>query len=96
MSADSTVITFAVAIYLGFALSQFFGSITRDLVTPFVAVLFPGVQQAVGHYVINIGPIKLSIGDAIGATFNLLIAFAVVSMTLPYIRAYAPVVGGRK
>jgi large-conductance mechanosensitive channel len=95
MSANETVMTFAVAIYLGFALSQFFGSITRDLVTPFVAVLFPGVQQAVGQYVLSIGPIKLSIGDAIGATFNLLIAFAVVSLTLPYIRAYVPV-GGRK
>ena len=95
MSADSTITTFAVSIYLGFALSQFFGSITRDLVTPFLAVLFPGVQHAVGHYVLNIGPIKLSIGDAIGATLNLLIAFAVVSLTLPYIRAYVPV-GGRK
>ena len=95
MSANETVMTFAVAIYLGFALSQFFGSITRDLVTPFVAALFPGVQQAVGQYVLSIGPIKLSIGDAIGATFNLLIAFAVVSLTLPYIRAYVPV-GGRK
>ena len=95
MISDQTIMTFAVAIYLGFALSQFFGSLTRDLVTPFVAVLFPGVQHAVGHYVLNIGPIKLSIGDAIGATFNLLIAFAVVSLTLPYIREYAPM-GGRK
>jgi large-conductance mechanosensitive channel len=95
MSANETVMTFAVAIYLGFALSQFFGALTRDLVTPFVAVLFPGVQAAVGHYVLTVGPLKLSIGDAIGATFNLLIAFAVVSFTLPYIRAYVPV-GGRK
>lgn len=95
MTPDGTILTFAVAIYLGFALSQFFGSITRDLVTPFIAVLFPGVQQAVGNYVLTIGPIKLSIGDAIGATFNLLIAFVVVSVTLPYLRAYAPV-GGRK
>jgi large-conductance mechanosensitive channel len=95
MSTNQTVMTFAVAAYLGFSLSQFFGSITRDLVTPFVAVLFPGVQQAVGQYVLTVGPIKLSIGDAIGATFNLLIAFAVVSFTLPYLREYAPM-GGRK
>ena len=95
MSAPESITTFAVAIYLGFALSQFFGALTRDLVTPFIAVLFPGVQAAVGHYVLTVGPLKLSIGDAIGATFNLLIAFAVISLTLPYIRAYSPV-GGRK
>ena len=95
MSANETVTTFAVAIYLGFALSQFFGALTRDLVTPFVPFLFPGVQPALGHYVLTVGPLKLSIGDAIGATLNLLIAFAVVSVTLPYIRAYVPV-GGRK
>jgi hypothetical protein len=37
----------------------------------------------------------VNIGDAIGATFNLFIAYLVVSLTLPYIREYAPL-GGRK
>jgi large-conductance mechanosensitive channel len=93
MNADLT--TIAVGLYLGFALSQFFTAITRDLVTPLIAGVFPGVQQSVDKVVIQVGPIKLNVGDAIGAVMNLAIAFLVVSMTMPYVRAYAPM-GGRR
>ena len=87
--------TFAVAFYIGTALSQFFGAITRDLFTPVIAGLLPGAEKSLDKIVINLGPVKLNVGDAIGATLNLLIAFFVVSMTLPYIKAYSPV-GGRR
>ena len=87
--------TLAVAFYLGYALSSFFGAITRDLVTPIIAGIFPGVEQGLDKITVSIGPIKLNIGDAIGASLNLAIAFFVISMTLPYIRAYSPV-GGRR
>ena len=90
-----TVMTFAVAIYIGTALSQFFGAVTRDLITPVIAGLLPGAEKSLDKIVINVGPVKLNVGDAIGATLNLLIAFFVVSMTLPYIKAYTPV-GGRR
>ena len=90
-----TVMTFAVAIYIGTALSQFFGAVTRDLITPVIAGLLPGAEKSLDKIVINVGPVKLNVGDAIGATLNLLIAFFVVSMTLPYIKAYSPV-GGRR
>jgi len=87
--------TLAVAFYLGYALSSFFGAITRDLVTPIIAGIFPGVEQGLDKITVSIGPVKLNIGDAIGASLNLAIAFFVISMTLPYIRAYSPV-GGRR
>lgn len=90
-----SVTTLAVAVYVGFALVSFFGSITRDLVTPLIAGVFPGAQQSLGKIVINIGGIQLNIGDAIGATLNLAISLVVVSVTLPYIRAYSPLKGGR-
>jgi hypothetical protein len=77
------------------SLAQFFTAITRDLVTPVLAAVFPGVQSSVDKLVIQIGSIKLSIGDAVAATMNLLIAWFVVSTTLPYIRTYAPI-GGRR
>ena len=93
--SESTVTTFAVAIFVGFAMVQFFGSITRDLIAPVVAGIFPGVQQSVGKIVVNVGGIQLNIGDALGATLNLAIAMFVVSITLPYIRAYSPL-GGRR
>ena len=92
---DTSVLTVAVGLYIGITLSQFFTAITRDLITPFLAALFPGVQASVDKFVVQLGPIKLSIGDAIAATLNLLIAWVVVSMTLPYIRSYAPI-GGRR
>ena len=92
---DTSVLTVAVGLYIGITLSQFFTAITRDLITPFLAVLFPGVQASVDKFVVQLGPIKLSIGDAIAATLNLLIAWTVVTMTLPYIRSYAPI-GGRR
>lgn len=95
MDGSTSVLTIAVGLYVGMSLSQFFTAITRDLVTPLIAGLFPGVQASVDKLVINLGPVKLSIGDAISATLNLLIAWFVVSTTLPYIRTYAPI-GGRR
>lgn len=95
MNGDTTVMTFAVAIYIGSALAQFFGSITRDLITPVIAGLFPGAQQSIDKVVITIGTVKLNIGDVIASTLNLAIAYLVVSMTLPWIRSYAPL-GGRR
>lgn len=90
-----TITNFAVAFYLGAALKDFFGSIARDLLAPFISAILPGTQQAVDKIIIQIGPVKLNIGDAIGATINLCIALAVLYLTLPYIREYAPI-GGRK
>lgn len=92
---DTSVLTVAVGLYIGITLSQFFTAITRDLITPFLAAIFPGVQSSVDKFVVQLGPIKLSIGDAIAATLNLLIAWVVVSTTLPYIKSYAPI-GGRR
>ena len=93
MTSDLMII--AVAFYLGHALSQFFTALTRDLVTPVIAGVLPGVQQSVDKIVLPLGPIKLNLGDAIGAVMNLAIAYLVVSMTLPYVRAYAPMGGKR-
>lgn len=89
-----TITNFAVAFYLGAALKDFFGSIARDLIAPFVAAIFPTAQQSVEKITVQLGPVKLNIGDAIGATVNLAIAMMVLYLTLPYVREYAPV-GGR-
>jgi large-conductance mechanosensitive channel len=95
MDGSTSVLTIAVGLYVGMTLSQFFTAITRDLVTPVLAGLFPGVQQSVDKVVVQIGTVKINIGDAVAATMNLLIAWLVVSMTLPYVRTYAPI-GGRR
>lgn len=95
MDSSTSVTTIAVAIYIGAALFKFFDSVTRDLVTPVLAGVFPGATQTLDKVTIQVGPVKLNIGDAIGATLNLMIAYIVVSMTMPYIKTYAPI-GGRR
>ncbi len=95
MDGSTSVVTIAVALYIGMAMAQFFGAITRDLVTPLLAGLFPGVGAAADKLTIQVGSIKLNVGDALAATMNLMIAYFVVTMTLPYIRTYAPI-GGRR
>jgi large-conductance mechanosensitive channel len=96
MAYDSTVLTFAVAIYIGSALKEFFGAITRDLVTPFIAAVIPNTQQTLDKITVQIGPVKLNIGDLISATLNLFVAYLIVTLTMPYVREYIPVGTGRK
>lgn len=96
MSADSTILTFAVAIYVGAALSTFFGTVTRDLVTPLLAGLFPGVQTSISSFTVTLGGVKFNVGEAVAAAINLGIALVVVQFTLPYIKQYAPLSGGRR
>lgn len=90
MATDSTILTFAIAVYLGGVLKDFVGAITRDLVTPLFAPLFPDAQKSVSKFSIQVGPFTLFIGDAVAATLHLFGAMFVVGLALPYIRAYAP------
>lgn len=94
--SDMTVMTFAVAIFLGSAVSQFFGAFSRDLVAPVIGGLFPGAQAGLEKWTVQVGPVKLALGDALSASVNLAIALLVVYVTLPYIRAYSPIAGGRR
>ena len=95
MDGSSSILTIAVGLYVGMSLAQFFTAITRDLVTPVLGSLFPGAQSSVSSFTIQVGSVKLSVGDAIAAAMNLFIALFVVSYTLPYIKSYAPIGGKR-
>jgi hypothetical protein len=95
MDSSTSILTIAVGLYVGMTLAQFFTAITRDLVTPVLAGLLPGVQSSLDKVVVQIGTVKINVGDAIAATMNLAIAWLVVSITLPYVRTYAPI-GGRR
>jgi large-conductance mechanosensitive channel len=94
MAVDNQVLVFAVAIYAGTLLSQFFTALTRDIVLPLLSPL-ASVEGGVSKLVIPLGTIKLNIGDVIVQTVNLLIAFMVISMVLPYLKEYVPVAGKR-
>jgi len=87
----------AVAVFLGSVLKDFFQAITRDLVTPVLTAFGGSAGSEVSGFVVTIGGVKLKIGDVIASSLSLLVAFAIVSVTLPYLRAYtAPIVGGRR
>ena len=93
--SGSQLMTFAVAFYVGHALSTFFGALMKDLVTPLIAGVVPGAEKSLDKVIVTVGGVKLNIGDAVGSFLNLMIALLVVSYTLPYIRGYSPLKGGR-
>ena len=94
MSAHNQVLTFAVAIYVGTTLTQFFNALIRDLVLPLLSPL-ASTEAGIGKLVINVAGIKLNIGDLIVQFLNLLIVLAVVSYALPYMKSYVPIAGSR-
>lgn len=94
--SQPSILTIAVAIFVGTAITDFFKAINRDLVTPVVAGLVPGSQQSLEKVTVQMGHIKVNIGSAISATLTLIIALFVVAWTLPYLREYSPVRGGSK
>ena len=96
MSSRRLLLTVAIAFVIGSALKDFFTAVTAGLVTPVVGSLFPSVQQTVGGLEINIAGVKLEVGQVISATATLVISLLVVSVTLPYLKAYAPISGAKR
>jgi large-conductance mechanosensitive channel len=96
MSNSSLLLTFAVAIFVGGALKDFFQAIITDLVAPFFVLLSPDAQHTVGGLTVQVGPVKLKVGDAIGAAVTLFIALIVTAAVMPYLRAYSPLQGGKR
>ena len=93
LSSRRLVITVAVAFVVGAALKDFFSAITTGLVTPVVGALFPAVQKSVYGLEVQVGTVKLEVGQVISATVTLLLSLLVVSVALPYVKAYAPIRG---
>lgn len=96
MGTNTELLTLAVAVYLGTAMKEFFQSITRDIITPVISGLIPASVRSLDKTVVTIGGIKLSVGDVISSTLNLMLAYLVVSFTLSTVITYGPVVGARR
>ena len=96
MSSRRLLFTLAVAFVIGGALKDFFSSITTGLVTPVVGAMFPSVQKSVYGLEVQVGSVKLEVGQVISATVTLLVSLLVVSMTLPYLKQYAPIRGAAR
>jgi large-conductance mechanosensitive channel len=96
MSSRRLLLTVAVAFVIGGALKDFFSAFTSSLATPVIASLFPGVQQTVYGLEIQVAGVKLEVGKVVSATVTLLVSLLIVSVTLPYIKAYAPIQGAKR
>jgi len=94
--AQSLLLTFAVAIFVGIALKDFFNAFITNLVMPFLVLFFPCAQKSVGDFVLELGPIKLKVGDALAAGGTLVVALFVAAMAMPFLKEYSPVQGGRR
>ncbi len=94
MGVENQVLIFALAIYVGSLLTKFFDALTRDIVLPVISPMAPS-ENGVSKWIIQFGTIKLNIGDFIVQTINVLLSFAIVYVTLPYIKEYVPVAGRR-
>lgn len=91
---DNQVLTFAVAIFVGMTLVNFFNAVMRDLVLPLLSPV-ASAEAGVSKLVIQIGTVKLNVGDVIVQFLNAVIALTVVSFLLPYLKDYVPVAGRR-
>lgn len=94
MAVENQVLTFALAVHAGLVLNNFFQALMRDIVLPLLSPLAT-VEGGLSKLVIQVGTIKINIGDAVVQTLNLIVAFAVVSFVMPYIKEYVPIAGRR-
>jgi len=94
VGVENQVLIFALAIHAGSILTKFFDALTRDLVMPLISPISPA-ENGVSKWVVQVGTIKLNIGDVIVQTVNLFVAFGIVYVTLPYIKEYVPIAGRR-
>jgi large conductance mechanosensitive channel len=76
------VIGLAVAFIIGAAASKMVTACVTDVIMPIVAVLIPGGDWRT--QILQLGPIKLAIGDFVGAVIDFLIVAVVVFIIVKF------------
>ena len=77
------IIGLAVAFIIGGAAAKFVTAIVNDLLMPIISVLIPGGDWRLAIW--QLGPVKLMIGDFVGAMIDFLIVAFVVYLLVKYI-----------
>jgi large conductance mechanosensitive channel len=89
------VVALAVAVVLGAALTKLVTAVVDDFIMPFVAALTPA--NAWKTATLDIGPVKLGVGDFFSALVNfLIIGFVVWRMSKLFIRDTSPDIRTKK
>jgi hypothetical protein len=94
MAVDNQVLVAALGVYVGLLIHSFFSALMRDLVLPALSPV-ASVENGVSKLVVQVAGVKLNVGDVIVQTANILVALAVVSYAVPYLKEYVPVAGKR-
>jgi hypothetical protein len=94
MAVDNQVLVAALGVYVGLLIHSFFSALMRDLVLPALSPV-ASVENGVSKLVVQVAGVKLNVGDVIVQTVNILVALAVVSYAVPYLKEYVPVAGKR-
>lgn len=76
------VIGLAVAFIIGSAATKMVTACVSDIIMPVVAVLIPGGDWRT--QVLQLGPVKLAIGDFVGAIIDFVIVAAVVFLVVKF------------
>ena len=76
------VLGLAVAFIIGAAAAKLVSSLVADIIMPIIAVLIPGGDWRAS--VLQVGPVKLLMGDFVGALIDFVIIAFVVFMVVKY------------
>ena len=90
---ENKILVSVVAIHLALFFTGFFNALTRDIVLPLLSL--SSVEDGVAKLVIQVGTVKINIGDFMVQSINLVVAIAIVYYTLPHIKEYIPIAGRR-
>ena len=76
------VIGLAVAFIIGAAATAMVTALVTDIIMPVIAVLIPGGEWKTS--VLQLGPVKLAVGDFVGAVINFIIIALVVFIIVKF------------
>jgi large conductance mechanosensitive channel len=77
------VVGLAVAFIIGAAAAKLVSALVNDIIMPIIAVLIPGGDWR--SFVLQLGPVKLLVGDFTGALIDFVIVAFVIFMIVKYI-----------
>lgn len=77
------VIGLAVAFIIGAAATKLVTATVNDIIMPFIAVIVPGGDWRAA--VLNLGPIKLAVGDFVGNLIDFIIVALVIFLIVKFI-----------
>jgi len=77
------VIGLAVAFIIGAAATKLVTATVTDIIMPFIAIIIPGGDWRAA--VVNLGPVKLAVGDFVGNLIDFIIIALVIFLIVKFI-----------